>query len=142
MKKLYSTIMMLAMMVAALSFTACGGDDDALGDSSIYGTWKSVSAEGWLPQYDGLTYIQFKKDGTYIHISDGVDGLEIEKGTWKVEGNGLIVNMPDEKIGDFTVTFTIVELKSDRLGLSLIGLTGYYERVSDSVIQKYIDRAK
>ena len=68
--------------------------------------------------------------------------MEIEKGTWKVEGNGLIVNMPDEKIGDFTVTFTIVELKSDRLGLSLIGLTGYYERVSDRVIQKYIDRAK
>lgn len=28
MKKLYSTIMMLAMMVAALSFTACGGGDD------------------------------------------------------------------------------------------------------------------
>ena len=27
MKKLYSTIMLLATMVAALSFTACGGDD-------------------------------------------------------------------------------------------------------------------
>ncbi len=28
MKKLYSTIMLLAMMIAALSLTACGGDDD------------------------------------------------------------------------------------------------------------------
>ncbi len=28
MKKLYSTIMLLAMMVAALSLTACGGDDE------------------------------------------------------------------------------------------------------------------
>ena len=28
MKKLYSTIMLLAMRVAALGFTACGGDDD------------------------------------------------------------------------------------------------------------------
>ena len=28
MKKLYSTITMLAMMVAALSLTACGGSDD------------------------------------------------------------------------------------------------------------------
>lgn len=28
MKKLYSTIMMLALMVAALGFTACGGGDD------------------------------------------------------------------------------------------------------------------
>ena len=28
MKKLYSTIMMLAMMVAAMSFTACGDDNE------------------------------------------------------------------------------------------------------------------
>ena len=28
MKKLYSSIMMLAMMVAALGLTACGGDDE------------------------------------------------------------------------------------------------------------------
>ena len=31
MKKIYSTVMMLAMMVAALSLTACGGDDDGDG---------------------------------------------------------------------------------------------------------------
>ena len=35
MKKLYSTIMMLAMMVAALSLTACGGDDDENGGSNL-----------------------------------------------------------------------------------------------------------
>ena len=29
MKKVYSTILVLAMIVAALSFTACGGDDDS-----------------------------------------------------------------------------------------------------------------
>ena len=37
MKKLYSTIMMLAMMVAALSFSACGsnnGEDDDFNDDS------------------------------------------------------------------------------------------------------------
>ena len=34
MKKLYSTIMMVAMMVAALSFTACGGDDEGNGDNN------------------------------------------------------------------------------------------------------------
>ena len=32
MKKLYSTIMLLAMMVAALSLTACGGDDGGNGN--------------------------------------------------------------------------------------------------------------
>ena len=34
MKKLYSCIMLLTMMVAALSLTACGGDDD--GDGGYY----------------------------------------------------------------------------------------------------------
>ena len=34
MKQIYSTLMMLAMMVAALSFTACGGDDDEDEDES------------------------------------------------------------------------------------------------------------
>lgn len=38
MKKLYSTITMLAMMVAALSLTACGGSDDEDGvGTSIVG---------------------------------------------------------------------------------------------------------
>ena len=38
MKKLYSTIMLLAMMVAALSLTACGGDDgeDEIGGNSSF----------------------------------------------------------------------------------------------------------
>ena len=41
MKKLYSTILMLATMVAALSLTACGGDDEdddfgGVDDPSIY----------------------------------------------------------------------------------------------------------
>lgn len=34
MKKYYSVLVMLAMMVAALSFTACGGSDDDGGGSS------------------------------------------------------------------------------------------------------------
>ena len=44
MKKLYSIMMMLAMMVAALSFTACGSDDDEVDngnvEASIVGVWE------------------------------------------------------------------------------------------------------
>ena len=46
MKKLYSTIMMLAMMVAALSFTACGDDDDDDGGSSTTGDYLRVTLDG------------------------------------------------------------------------------------------------
>ena len=44
MKKLYSTIMMLAMMVAALSLTACGSDDDDDNSTLIVGVWECTSA--------------------------------------------------------------------------------------------------
>ena len=50
MKKLYSTIMLFAMMVAALGLTACGGDDEdddfGVGGSSSSSTLKMVSSKG------------------------------------------------------------------------------------------------
>ena len=38
MKKLYSTIMMLAMLIAALGVTACGGDDEEVDGGDSFGT--------------------------------------------------------------------------------------------------------
>ena len=53
MKKLYSTIMMLAMMVAALGLTACGGDDE---DDDIGG---GISSTNYLEVIiDGTKYTQ------------------------------------------------------------------------------------
>ena len=53
MKKLYSTIMMLAMMVAALGLTACGGDDD---NNDIGG---GISSTNYLEVIiDGTKYTQ------------------------------------------------------------------------------------
>ena len=95
MKKIYSTILLLAMMVAALSLTACGGDDDEIGGNSSFmvGTWSVTSGQGW-GGYTGdgeAEYLQFKSNGTYINVQFD-DGLYITKGTWKVTGNELIMN--------------------------------------------------
>ena len=61
MKKIYSTIMMLAMIIATLSLTACSSsDDDEEGGgntSSLVGTWKVIEEE---------SYIQFKNGGSFI----------------------------------------------------------------------------
>jgi len=46
MKKLYSSIMLLAMMVAALSFTACGGDDDENGGSNLKQDYDILQVNG------------------------------------------------------------------------------------------------
>lgn len=73
MKKLYSTIMMLAMMVAALSFTACGGDDDNQGgdgninSNNVVGTWKGYACADSNPNdlstNHSLTLV-FNSDGS------------------------------------------------------------------------------
>ena len=77
MKKVYSTITMLSMMVAALSFTACGGDDDDVdnggGDVSIVGVWECTYFD-FDSDYPGINAdsnmqighrIRFKSDGMY-----------------------------------------------------------------------------
>ena len=139
MKKLYSTIMLLAMMVAALSFTACGDDDDDFDDYSLIGTWECVKVEGWAKKNTVHTYLQLRKDGTYILINDhGRGGTIIEKGAWKVTGNLFVRTYNDSKLGQTTATYDIIEIKSDRFVVSVIGNTGYYDRISDTVIKKYL----
>ena len=142
MKKLFSTIMLLAMMVAALGLTACGGDDeedDIIGNSSfLVGTWSVTSGQGW-GGYTGdgeAEYLQFKSNGTYINVQFD-DGLYITKGTWKVTGNELIMK---ETEGDLngTYTYTILNHSQSSLTLEMWGITVNLTKVSDSTIDKYL----
>ena len=100
MKKVYSTITMLSMMVAALSFTACGGDDDDVdnggGDVSIVGVWECTYFD-FDSDYPGINAdsnmqigdrIRFKSDGTYeANYKNG----EKETGRWSLKGNTLTI---------------------------------------------------
>ena len=118
MKKFYSTIAMLAMMVAALSFTACGSDDDEIdngGDSnaSIVGTWELVSFDvvkgsgyfdGDMETGDRIT---FKSDGSYF--STGGD-----RGIWKLQGNTLTISDDDNF---FSINYQVKKLSSTELRL-------------------------
>lgn len=100
MKKLYSTVMMFAMMFAALSLTACGGDDDEVdngGDASIVGMWECtyfVFDTDYPEMFDdnsGMKIgdrIRFKSDGTYE--TDYKSGHK-ETGRWSLNGNTLTV---------------------------------------------------
>ena len=100
MKKVYSTITMLAMMVAALSFTACGGDDDEVdnggGEASIVGMWECTYFDfdsDYPEQFDNAGMqigdrVRFKSDGTYE--ADYKSGYN-ETGRWSLKGNTLTV---------------------------------------------------
>jgi len=117
MKKIYSTLTMLAMMVAALSFTACGGDDDEIdngGDASIVGTWECTYYDFGTDHQINLDdsdldigdRICFKSDGTY-YTSDN------ETGRWSQKGKTLTVAVDDEISIPFD--YKITELTSTTL---------------------------
>ena len=139
MKKIYSTILLLAMMVAALSLTACGGDDDEIGGNSSFliGTWSVTSGQGWGFESDGeAEYLQFKSDGTYINVQFD-DGLYITKGTWRATDTELVMK---ETEGDIlgTYTYKILNHTQTSINLEMWGITANLTKVPDSTIDKYL----
>ena len=140
MKKLYSTIMMLAMMVAALGLTACGDDEeDIIGDSSfLVGTWSVTHAQGWGFESDDdePEYLQFKSDGTYINVQFD-DGLYITKGNWSATDTEIIMK---EIEGDIlgTYTYKILNHTESSITLEMWGITANLTKVPDSTIDKYL----
>lgn len=147
MKQIYSTLMMLALMVAALSFTACGDDSDeneyGSPDSFIIGTWECVYAEGWglEDDEDGLEFIQYKPDRTYLNVQideefDG--GLYVSKGTWEIKDDVIIMKETDGDLKGTTYKYTIVSKRQSELTIEMWGISVLCRKVPDSTINKYI----
>lgn len=126
MKKFYSTIVMLAMMVAALGFTACGGDDDdevGGGDTSkLVGTWEIIQevfhdGSGETEYYDGYGAYWVFTDHT-ITVHDQYDLLN---------GRTIDYTLKDDKIHAAGLdVHTIVELTSSKMVLRTIETYGSY----------------
>lgn len=148
MRKFYTTIMMLAMMVVALTFTACGDDEDADGinSSALIGTWEPTTSEGWINEIPDeyfvetyASYLQFKSDHTYIDVTDDAEsGVEITKGEWYLSNNRLTMKETEGDMPGFTWTSTIIKLEKDKMEISTLGSTFHMRKVSDSKIQKYL----
>ena len=93
MKRFYSMVTMLAVVVAALGFTACGGsDDDEVGNDNapIVGIWECTQyyCDTDIPELigdEGMqrgSIVSFKSDGIYSTDYD-------EDGRWSLKGNTL-----------------------------------------------------
>ena len=161
MKKAYSTIVMLAMMVAALSLTACGGSDsddedgteeliEKMSQSNGYGTWKMVDYEV-LIQNEALSdlfsfnvystvYVQIRENGTYTHVGLYESEANISSGTWKRNGNYITAQEKEGNHVGATNTYTIIELTTKKS--KIIGPLGLFScsfiKVPDSEIEKYL----
>ena len=134
MKKFYSTIMMLAVMVAALSFTACGGDDDedVVDDNSIVGVWECTSFD-YSDVFGDFEVKERIKVGDRIIIkSDGTYSDPNDRGRWNVSGKEItFISDDDDSIPS---VFTISKLTSKELILvmdyEILEATVKFKRVS------------
>ena len=141
MKKLYSTIMLLAMMVTALSFTACGSDNDEedevgnTNSSFLVGTWSVDEEDSYEDEFE---YVQYKSNGTYINVQYDEDGLYISKGTWKANDSEIIMKETEGDLKGSTYTYTILSKGQSQITVSMWGLSSILRKVPDSTIDKYI----
>ena len=99
MKKLYSTIMLLAMMVTALGLTACGGgdDDDELFDNDFYPKGKKTITINGKSYYSNNSSIsQTNGYGMYITVYITEDALDF---------NGILFRfvLPPSKVSEINV---------------------------------------
>ena len=91
--------MLAMMMVAALSFTSCGDDDNGGSNSSIVGVWKVSEvtlSEGLRPILDKGETLYLYKDGTFKTPS--------QSGTWVLKGNKLLISAANSLAAEYTVT--------------------------------------
>lgn len=121
--------MMLAMMVAALGFSACSSssDDDGGGDTSkLVGTWEIVQDVFYE---DGKAAETYNGDGAYwvftdhtITVHDKNDMMDGKTVDYKINGDKLeIAGMS---------AHTIVELTASKLMLRTIEIYGTYDVIT------------
>lgn len=149
-KNNYLTISVLAMMMAALSFTACGGDDESIGDpSSLVGTWKADLVDeindAFSDEIEEHAYHQFRADGTCISITvinwkgdyaDIMDDeVDIEQGTYIVDGDRITAKFGKETE---TCIFKVIGNKLTMTTTKGMIITTTYTRVSDLEVNKYL----
>ena len=107
-------------MVAALSFTACGGDDDNEGDNnSIVGVWECTSMDySDVLGNDGDDDEEQLKVGERLAIkSDGTYSEPNDSGRWSLNGNHLTCISNDEY--SIPADFIVSKLTSKELVLTI-----------------------
>ena len=95
MKTVFSKLMLLAMMAGALSFAACGGDDDDVdnGDYGLGGTGSAtlvIDGEKCCPNED--SYINESRNTIQIEAYHPDNILKVEHVTIRMHGYPLVVS--------------------------------------------------
>lgn len=135
----------LAGVASVLLLCSASCSKDETNEKNLEGKWQSTSyswseyeagklvEEGSESCIDWYVGLYFKADGTGQEIFFGEGESDTTPITWVIMGDKLMITDPD----DDTVTFDIVEIKSNTMTLSLVeeytedgiqcrGITTYY----------------
>lgn len=130
----YFKLLMVALF-ATLSFTltSCGDDDEPNGsDGNIIGTWQNVGE--LATSMEVIQYLQFKEGGVFIGVEVYPEywdvEADVEELTWSLSGNTLKIDGAPS---------TIKSLSKTKLVLETMGISQEYKKVSDSIIDDYIN---
>lgn len=143
MKKYLSIL--VAVMLAALSFTltSCGDDDEGEPEGGtentelLIGTWEETTP---LVQQMGYThYSKICKDGIIIDVTIDDGEVEIERSKWTLKDNTIYATSTEPELEDLTFEFKILKLSKTELTMSSFGVTQTFSRVSDSTLDKYLE---
>lgn len=93
MKQIYSTVLMLAIMVAVLSFTACSSSDDEDGGNPSKGQ-KTLKVDGESFYATNCTAEQTKRNGMYLSIIAATDP------NFPINGHDLSIHISPSKVSE------------------------------------------
>ncbi len=150
MKKYLYCLMVALMTITAFALVSCSDDDDIeLSVNSIVGTWSVEGGNAWGidASMSGSVlgdsfwikeYIRFYEDGSLVDVAEDQIGddyeLDISYGTWTLDGSSLNI-----RTNGVTYTYTVKDITKDKITVSMWGITSYLVRVSDSVIDQYLN---
>ena len=114
MKRIYSTLMMIAMMaVATISLNSCSVADDigksidkAIDKISLNGKTFSNNPDETLTN-NTCKIFKFYSNGSVILLEIVNDVAQKSEGEWKISGNDVTINMKSGKRNKGTITGTV-----------------------------------
>ena len=110
--------------------------------STIVGTWQTISVEGWGMEVkvDEIDYLQIKSDGNYIHVEWENNAPYVSKGKWTLANNKFTIKESEGDNVGAAYVYDLAIINSDKITMTMWDAKATLIRVSDSVMDKYINK--
>ena len=109
--------------------------------SFLVGTWKTTFVEGWGQEVNvnDPDYLQLQDNGNYVHVEWENNAPYISYGRWSYSNDKLTLKETEGDLKGSSFVYDIVKVETDKITVTLMGATATLIRVSDSVIEKYLN---